>query len=180
MDDSLPDGLWPENIIHFENMGNTVQDLCNEELHGKGSYTLEDSVQSFACNSGSNSRSKEGSEDDIGEGERQRIVARKGWQLRKESSGKGGDYVDDDSGEDKELDDWRDDMKAHEREKVKQKEKKRESIKIEDKKSTTGQTPSIQDQERPAATLHGQTMKSSGKGNEVGSTVSVDLVGGFG
>ncbi len=108
------------------------------------------------------------------------FVARQGWQLRKESSGKGGDYFDDDSGEDKELDDWRDDMKAHEREKVKRKETKRESVKIEDKKSTAGQTPSIQDQERPAATLHGQTIKSSGKGNEVGSTVSVDLVGGFG
>jgi hypothetical protein len=63
-DDSLPDVLWPENIIDFENMGNTIKDLCNEESHGKGSYTFEDSVQGSMCNYGSNSKSKEGREGD--------------------------------------------------------------------------------------------------------------------
>jgi hypothetical protein len=65
----LPDGLWLDNIIDFENMGNIVQELCNEELHGKGSYTSEDGVQGSVCNFGSKSSSKEGSGDDIGEGD---------------------------------------------------------------------------------------------------------------
>jgi hypothetical protein len=43
-DDSLPDGLWPENIIDFENMGNIVEDLCNEKLCGKRNYTSKDGV----------------------------------------------------------------------------------------------------------------------------------------
>ncbi len=68
-DNSLLNGLWPKNIIDFENIGNTVQDLFNKKLHGKGSYTFEDDVQGFACNFGFNSRRKEGSEDDIGEGD---------------------------------------------------------------------------------------------------------------
>jgi hypothetical protein len=67
-DDSLPDGLQPKNIIVFENMGNTIQDLCNEELHGKGSYTFEDGVQGSMCKSSFDSKNKEGSEDDIGKG----------------------------------------------------------------------------------------------------------------
>ncbi len=43
-DDSLFNDLRPEKIVDFENMGNKVQDLCNEELHGEGSYTSQDSV----------------------------------------------------------------------------------------------------------------------------------------
>jgi hypothetical protein len=58
----LLDGLRCENIIDFEYKGNAVQDLCNEELHGEGTYTLDDGVQ--GC--GFDSKSKEGSEDDIG------------------------------------------------------------------------------------------------------------------
>ncbi len=68
-DDSLFDGLHPENIVDFENMGNTIHDLCNEELHGEGSYTSEDNVQGSMCKFGFDSRNKEGSEDDIGEGD---------------------------------------------------------------------------------------------------------------
>jgi hypothetical protein len=45
-DNSFPDGLWPKNIIDFENMGNIFQDLCNEELHGEGSYTM----RNYVCN----------------------------------------------------------------------------------------------------------------------------------
>ncbi len=44
-------------------MGNVIQDLCNEKLHGEGNYTWDDGVQG----SGSNSRNEEGTEDDIGE-----------------------------------------------------------------------------------------------------------------
>jgi len=60
---SSPDGLWRKNIVDFKNMGNTIQDLCNEDLHGKGSYTLDDGMQGF----GFDSKNKEGSEHDIGE-----------------------------------------------------------------------------------------------------------------
>jgi hypothetical protein len=73
-DDSLPDGLQLENIIDFENMGNAVQDLCNEELQGEGSYTSEDDVQGPACKSSFDSKSKKGSEDDIGEGDEEARV----------------------------------------------------------------------------------------------------------
>jgi len=68
-DDSLPDGLQPQNIVDFENMNNTVQDLCNEELHGKGSLTSKEDVQGYACDFGSDSKSKEGSEDNIVKGD---------------------------------------------------------------------------------------------------------------
>jgi hypothetical protein len=37
--------------------------LCNEKLHGERIYTSDDGVQGF----GSNSKSEEGNEDDIGE-----------------------------------------------------------------------------------------------------------------
>ncbi len=70
-DDSLLDGLQLENIADFENMGNIVQDLCNDELHGEGSYTSKDGVQGSACESSSNSKSKKGNEDDIGEGDKE-------------------------------------------------------------------------------------------------------------
>jgi len=68
-DDSLPDGLQPENIVDFENMNNIVQDLCNEELHGKGNFTSKEDVQGYACDFGSDFRSEEGSEDSIVEGD---------------------------------------------------------------------------------------------------------------
>ncbi len=67
-DNSLFNGLWPENIIDFENIGNTIHDLCNEELHGERCYTSKDGVQAFLCDSSFNSRSKDWNEDDIGEG----------------------------------------------------------------------------------------------------------------
>ncbi len=70
----MPDGLQPENVIDFENMGNTVQDLCNEELHGKRSYTFEDGVQGSVCDYGFDSRSKEESEDDNGSGDEEARV----------------------------------------------------------------------------------------------------------
>jgi len=50
-------------------MGNTIQDLCNEELHGEGNYTFEDGVQGSTSKFGSNLKSKERSEDGIGEGD---------------------------------------------------------------------------------------------------------------
>ncbi len=65
-DGSFPDGLRPKNIIDFENMGNTIQDLCNEELHGEKSYTFEDGVQGSLCNFSFDSRSEEQNEDDNG------------------------------------------------------------------------------------------------------------------
>jgi len=43
--------------------------LCSEELHGEGIYTFEDGVQGSSCEFGSDSRNKEESEDDIGEGD---------------------------------------------------------------------------------------------------------------
>ncbi len=39
--------------------------MCNEELHGERNYTLDGDMQGF----GFDYRNKEGSEDDIGEGD---------------------------------------------------------------------------------------------------------------
>jgi hypothetical protein len=36
-DDYLPKNFWAKNIDDFENMGSTIEDLCNEELHGERS-----------------------------------------------------------------------------------------------------------------------------------------------
>jgi hypothetical protein len=62
-DNSLPNGLWPENIVDFRNMSNTIQDLCNEELSGEGNYTSNDNVQGSSFDS----KNEEGNEVDIGE-----------------------------------------------------------------------------------------------------------------
>ncbi len=62
-DNSLPNGLQHENIVDFRNMGNIIQDFCNEELHGEGSYTSNDNVQGSSFDS----KNKEGNEDDISE-----------------------------------------------------------------------------------------------------------------
>lgn len=40
-----------------------------DELHGEGSYTSKDGVQGSTCEFSSNSKSKKGNEDDIGEGD---------------------------------------------------------------------------------------------------------------
>jgi hypothetical protein len=37
-DDSLAESFGVENIHDVENMGNTIEDLCNEELHGEMIY----------------------------------------------------------------------------------------------------------------------------------------------
>jgi hypothetical protein len=50
-------------------MNNIVQDLCNEELHGKGSFTSKEDVQGYACDFGYDSRVEEGNEDNIVEGD---------------------------------------------------------------------------------------------------------------
>jgi hypothetical protein len=55
-------------------MSNTVQDLCNEELHGKGSFTSKEDVQGYACDFGADSRSEERSEDNIVKGDEEAWV----------------------------------------------------------------------------------------------------------
>ncbi len=67
-DDYLPKSFRVENIDDFENMGNTIEDLCNEELHGERSYISKDGAQSFIGEFEFDSMSKEGSEKDIAKG----------------------------------------------------------------------------------------------------------------
>jgi hypothetical protein len=57
-----------KNIHDVENMGNRVEDLCNEELHGEMIYIFEDGVEGSIEESVSNYMSKEGSEENIAEG----------------------------------------------------------------------------------------------------------------
>jgi hypothetical protein len=46
-------------------MGNTIEDLCNDELRGEMIYIFEDGVEGFVGESGFNSINKEGSEKNI-------------------------------------------------------------------------------------------------------------------
>jgi hypothetical protein len=47
-DDSLPKSSWAKNIRDVENMGNRVEDLCNEELCGEMIYISKDGVEGSA------------------------------------------------------------------------------------------------------------------------------------
>ncbi len=56
-DNLVPNSLRLENIIDCENMGNTVENLYIEELHGKQSHISKDGMQGSVCKSGFDSRS---------------------------------------------------------------------------------------------------------------------------
>ncbi len=47
-DNSLAESSWAKNIRDMENMGNRVEDLCNEELCGEMIYIFEDGVEGSA------------------------------------------------------------------------------------------------------------------------------------
>jgi hypothetical protein len=66
-DDPLAKSFWAKNIGDVENMGNTVEDLHNEELHGEMSYIFEDGVEGFVGEFGFDSMNKERSEENIAE-----------------------------------------------------------------------------------------------------------------
>ncbi len=57
-DDALAKSFWVQNIDDVENMGNIVEDLRNEELHGEMSYIFEDGVERFIGEYVFNSMSK--------------------------------------------------------------------------------------------------------------------------
>jgi hypothetical protein len=57
-DDSLVENFRGENICDVENMGNIVEDLHNEELHGEKIYIFEDGVEGSIGESRSNSMSE--------------------------------------------------------------------------------------------------------------------------
>jgi hypothetical protein len=58
-----------ENIRDVENMGNKVEDLCNEELRDVMIYISKDGVEGSVGESGSNFMNKEGSEKNIVKGD---------------------------------------------------------------------------------------------------------------
>jgi putative component of toxin-antitoxin plasmid stabilization module len=53
--DALAESFLAENIGDVNNMGNTVEDLRNEELQGEMSYIFKDGVEGFIGESRSNS-----------------------------------------------------------------------------------------------------------------------------
>ncbi len=68
-DDSLVESFWIENVHDVENMGNTVEDLHNEELHGEMIYIFEDNVEGFIGEFGSDSMNEERNEKNIAKGD---------------------------------------------------------------------------------------------------------------
>jgi len=69
-DDALTKIFQAENNIDVENVGNTVEDLCNEKLHGEMSYIYEDGVEGSIGEFGSNFMIEEGNEKNIEEGDK--------------------------------------------------------------------------------------------------------------
>ncbi len=65
-DDALVDNFRIKNIDDVENMGNTIEDLCNEKLHGEMSYISKDGLERSIGESEFNSMNKEGNEKNIG------------------------------------------------------------------------------------------------------------------
>ncbi len=70
-DNSLVESFQAKNIRDVENMGNTVEDLCNEKLRGEMIYIYEDGVEGFVEESGFNCMNEEGSEKNIAEGDKE-------------------------------------------------------------------------------------------------------------
>ncbi len=68
-DDALVESFRVEKINDVENMGNIVEDLRNEELHGEMSYISKNGVEGSIREFGSDSMNKEGSEENIVEGD---------------------------------------------------------------------------------------------------------------
>jgi len=64
----LVESFQVKKIDDVENIGNIVEDLCNEELHGEMSYIFKNGVEGSIGEFGSNSMNKEGSEENIAEG----------------------------------------------------------------------------------------------------------------
>jgi hypothetical protein len=64
-DNFLAKSFQAENIDDVENMGNRVEDLCNEDLHGEMNYISEDGVEGSIGESRSNFMNEEGSEKNI-------------------------------------------------------------------------------------------------------------------
>jgi hypothetical protein len=57
-DDALAESFRVQNIDDVENMGNIIEDLRNEKLHGEMSYIFEDGVEKFVRESAFNSMSE--------------------------------------------------------------------------------------------------------------------------
>ncbi len=94
-DDSLPKSFRAENIDDFENMGYTIEDLCNEELHGERSYISKDGVEGFVGEFGPNSMNKEGNEEDIAKGN-EKISAKENFKQNEEDYYQGNVHGNDD------------------------------------------------------------------------------------
>ncbi len=52
----------------MENVGNIVEDLCNEKLHGEMSYIYENGMEGSVGEYGLNPMNEKGSEKNIGKG----------------------------------------------------------------------------------------------------------------
>jgi hypothetical protein len=66
-DNPLAQKFQTKNIGDVENMDNTIEDLCNEELHGEISYIFEDGVEGLVGEFGFDSMNEERSVENIAE-----------------------------------------------------------------------------------------------------------------
>jgi hypothetical protein len=64
-------------------MGNTIEDLHNDKLHGEMSYIFEDDVEGYVGEFGSDSMSKEGNEENIMDGDEE-VGGKENFERNKE------------------------------------------------------------------------------------------------
>jgi hypothetical protein len=94
-DNSLEKSFQAKNIGDVENMGNKVEDLCNEDLYGEMSYISKDNVEGFIVESRSNFMNEERNEENIVENN-QEVGVKESFEQNKEDYRQGNAYGNDD------------------------------------------------------------------------------------
>jgi hypothetical protein len=84
-----------ENIDDVENMGNTIEDLRNEELLGEMNYIFEDGVERSIGESRFDSMSEERSEKNIAKGD-EKVSGEENFEQNKEDYSQGNAHGIDD------------------------------------------------------------------------------------
>ncbi len=95
-DNVLAKSFRAKNISDVENMGNRIEDLCNEELDGEMSYIFEDGVEGSIGESRFDSMNEEGNEKNIVEGNEE-VGNKENFEWNKEDYNQGNAHGNDDA-----------------------------------------------------------------------------------
>ncbi len=95
-DNSLAESFQAENISDLEMMGNIIEDLRIEELHGEMNYIFEDGVERSIRESGFDSMNKERSEENIVKGD-EKVGGEENFEQNKQDSNQGSAHENNDA-----------------------------------------------------------------------------------